>query len=41
LEVSKRLGHSTGSITLNLYGHAIKGYDEQIPDKVAAIFGGY
>lgn len=41
LEVSKRLGHSTGSITLNLYGHAIKGYDEQIPDKVTEIFGGF
>lgn len=39
LEVSKRLGHSTGSITLNLYGHAIKGYDEKIPEKVTSIFG--
>jgi integrase len=39
LEVSKRLGHSKPSTTLNLYGHAIKGYDAQIPDKVASIFG--
>jgi integrase len=39
LEVSKRLGHSKPSTTLNLYGHAIKGFDEQIPDKVTAIFG--
>lgn len=39
LEVSKRLGHSKPSTTLNLYGHAIKGYDEQIPEKVTAIFG--
>ena len=41
LEVSKRLGHSNGSITLNLYGHAIKGFDEQIPETVTAIFGKY
>lgn len=41
LEVSKRLGHSNGSITLNLYGHAIQGFDAQIPDKVTAIFGKY
>ena len=41
LEVSKRLGHSNGSITLNLYGQAIKGFDEQIPEKVVSIFGGY
>ncbi len=40
LEVSKRLGHSKPSTTLNLYGHAIQGYDEQIPEKVTAIFGG-
>lgn len=38
-EVSKRLGHSKPSTTLNLYGHAIKGYDTQIPEKVAFIFG--
>lgn len=41
LEVSKRLGHSKPSTTLNLYGHAIKGFDEQIPEKVTAIFGSY
>lgn len=39
LEVSKRLGHSKPSTTLNMYGHAIQGYDTQIPEKVTAIFG--
>ena len=38
LEVSKRLGHSKPSITLDLYGHSIPGYDKQIPEKVNAIF---
>lgn len=39
IEVSRRLGHSKPSITLDLYGHAIPGYDKQIPGKVEAIFG--
>lgn len=39
IEVSRRLGHSKPSITLDLYGHAIPGYDKQIPSKVEAIFG--
>lgn len=38
LEVSKRLGHSKPSITLDLYGHSIPGYDNQIPAKVDNIF---
>lgn len=38
LEVSKRLGHAKPSYTLELYGHAIPGYDTQIPDKVSQIF---
>lgn len=38
LEVSKRLGHSKASTTLNLYGHAIPGYDQTLPEKVQNIF---
>lgn len=38
LEVTKRLGHARASHTLNLYGHAIPGYDHTIPSKVDAIF---
>lgn len=38
LEVSKRLGHSRPSHTLNLYGHAIPGFDENIPQHVDSIF---
>ncbi len=38
LEVSKRLGHSKASHTLNLYGHAIPGYDATLPDKITKIF---
>ena len=38
IEVSRRLGHSKASITLDLYGHAIPGYDKQIPEKVQSIF---
>lgn len=34
LEVAKRLGHSKVSHTLNLYGHAIPGYDQMIPEKI-------
>lgn len=37
-EVSKRLGHAQPSTTLNMYGHAIKGYAEKIPIKLNAIF---
>lgn len=38
LEVSKRLGHAKTSYTVNIYGHAIPGYDEQIPEQVDKIF---
>lgn len=38
LEVSKRLGHARSSHTLDLYGHAIPGYDSNIPDKIDALF---
>lgn len=38
IEVSRRLGHSKPSVTLDLYGHAVPGYDTQIPEKVQAIF---
>lgn len=34
LEVTKRLGHSKPSHTLNLYGHAIAGLDKDIPKMV-------
>ena len=37
-EVAKRLGHAQASTTLNMYGHAIKGYAEKIPNKLNAIF---
>ena len=38
LEVAKRLGHSKASHTLNLYGHAIPGYDKNLPELVDKIF---
>ena len=38
LEVAKRLGHSRPSHTLNLYGHAIPGYDSQMPSLVEKVF---
>ncbi len=38
LEVSKRLGHSKPSHTLNLYGHAIPDFDKNIALKVAEIY---
>lgn len=38
LEVAKRLGHSKASHTLDLYGHAIPGYDASIPNKLSKIF---
>ena len=39
MEVSKRLGHAQPSTTLNKYGHALKGYERTIPNKVQEIFG--
>lgn len=38
MEVAKRLGHSKGAHTLNLYGHAIPGYDQQLAKKISHIF---
>lgn len=38
LEVAKRLGHSKASHTLDLYGHAIPGYDNMIPTKIKKIY---
>ncbi|WP_196603113.1 tyrosine-type recombinase/integrase [Pectinatus frisingensis] len=38
IEVSRRLGHSKISHTLELYGHAIKGYDKGIADKISNIY---
>ena len=38
MEVSRRLGHAQVSTTLNKYGHALKGYERKIPNKVQAIF---
>lgn len=38
LEVAKRLGHSRPSHTLNLYGHAIPGYEQQMPSLVEKVF---
>lgn len=38
LEVSKRLGHSKPSHTLNLYGHAIPNMDKIVAEKVAEIY---
>ena len=38
LEIAKRLGHSRASHTLNLYGHAIPGYDSQLPSVVEKVF---
>lgn len=38
LEVAKRLGHSRASHTLNLYGHAVPGYDKKMPKVVESVF---
>lgn len=38
LEVSRRLGHARASTTLDLYGHAIAGYDATIAKKLNSIF---
>lgn len=38
VEVAKRLGHSRPSHTLNLYGHAVPGYDKKLPELVSQIF---
>lgn len=38
LEVSRRLGHSKPSHTLDLYGHAIPGYDDKIASQIGEIY---
>lgn len=38
IEVSRRLGHSKISHTLELYGHAIPDYDEKIVEKVQQLY---
>ena len=38
LEVSRRLGHSMPSTTLDLYCHKVKGYDEKIPSKIEQMY---
>lgn len=38
VEVSRRLGHSKISHTLELYGHAIPNYDEKIVEKVQQLY---
>lgn len=39
IEVSRRLGHATPTMTLNIYGHAMVDYDDGIPDIVTKTFG--
>lgn len=39
IEVSRRLGHSKTSITLDRYGHAIPGHDQIIAEQVPKIYG--
>lgn len=38
IEVSRRMGHSKVSHTLDLYGHAIPNYDQHIADKVTQLY---
>lgn len=38
LEVSKRLGHSKASVTLDLYGHTIPGYADTLPEKIEKLY---
>lgn len=38
IEVSRRLGHSKISHTLELYGHAIPDYDDKIVDKIQRLY---
>lgn len=39
IEVSRRLGHSSVKQTLDMYGHAIPNYDQEIARKIAMIYG--
>ena len=38
LEVTKRLGHANATTTLNIYGHAIPGYDQITSAKIGEIY---
>lgn len=38
IEVSRRLGHSSVKQTLDMYGHAIPNYDQEIARKISAIY---
>ena len=38
LNVSRRLGHSKASHTLNLYGHAIPGYNNEMAEKLKLVY---
>lgn len=38
IEVSRRLGHSLVKQTLDMYGHAIPNYDQEIARKISAIY---
>ena len=38
IEVSRRLGHSSVTQTLDMYGHAIPSYDKTIAEKIDAIY---
>jgi integrase len=38
--VQERLGHANISITRDVYGHVIEGWDEDAAENVAAIVGG-
>jgi integrase len=37
--VSNRLGHSKASVTLDIYGHALKEMDEAAANTLGALFG--
>lgn len=39
IEVSRRLGHSSVKQTLDMYGHAIPNYDQEIAKKISMIYG--
>jgi integrase len=38
IDVSRRLGHSKPSITLDLYGHEIPGQDQKIAAKINELY---
>ncbi|XFO69535.1 hypothetical protein SPSIL_057690 [Sporomusa silvacetica DSM 10669] len=38
MDVSRRLGHSKPSHTLDLYGHAMPGKDDEIAGQIAEIY---